>query len=110
MSTIVMLPPQRPITREWAARLASALPDLSVVVAETEADAARAIDEADAAFGTLPDALLARVRLTRPDGPDDLVHRPLYVVVEKLIGAKKHAPEASPAAPPALAGHGHGGH
>ena len=35
----------------------------------------------------------------------------LYVVIEKMIGgAKKHAPAASPTAPPALAGHGHGGH
>jgi HAE1 family hydrophobic/amphiphilic exporter-1 len=35
----------------------------------------------------------------------------LYVVVERLIGAKKPAAEASPTTPPALAaGHGHGSH
>ena len=65
MPTIVMLPPQRPITREWAARLAAALPALSVVVAETEADAARTIVDADAAFGTLPDTLLGQARRLR---------------------------------------------
>ncbi|HEX9820556.1 MAG TPA: D-2-hydroxyacid dehydrogenase [Methylomirabilota bacterium] len=56
--TLVMLPPQTATTREWAARVAAALPALEVVVAETEAEAARALDRADAAFGTLPPALL----------------------------------------------------
>jgi phosphoglycerate dehydrogenase-like enzyme len=56
--TLLMLPPQRPTTREWGARLAAAVPELSVVVAESEADAARAVVDADAAFGTIPDALL----------------------------------------------------
>jgi phosphoglycerate dehydrogenase-like enzyme len=56
--TLLMLPPQRETTREWAARLAAALPEVSVVVAENDADAARAVGGADAAFGTIPDALL----------------------------------------------------
>src|SRR6266446_5489543 len=56
--TLLMLPPQRETTREWAVRLADALPEMSVVVAESDADAARAIGDADAAFGTIPDALL----------------------------------------------------
>jgi len=56
--TLVMLPPQTATTREWAARVAAALPALEVVVAETEAEAARAPARADAAFGTLPPALL----------------------------------------------------
>jgi phosphoglycerate dehydrogenase-like enzyme len=64
-ATLVMLPPQRPVTREWAARLAAALPGLSIVVAETEADAARAVVDAEAAFGTLPDALLRQARRLR---------------------------------------------
>ena len=59
-TTLVMLPPQTPTRRAWASRLADALPDLSVAVAETDADAAKVIADADAAFGTLPDALLAR--------------------------------------------------
>jgi phosphoglycerate dehydrogenase-like enzyme len=58
-TTLVMLPPQTPTRRAWASRLAAALPELSVVVAESEADAAKVIGDAHAAFGTLPDALLA---------------------------------------------------
>jgi phosphoglycerate dehydrogenase-like enzyme len=63
--TLLMLPPQTPTTRAWAARLAAALPELAVVVAETEADAAQAVGDADAAFGTLPDALLREARRIR---------------------------------------------
>jgi phosphoglycerate dehydrogenase-like enzyme len=59
-TTLLMLPPQSDKTREWSKRLKQAVPDLTVVVAETDADAARAIGDADAAFGTLPDALLAK--------------------------------------------------
>jgi phosphoglycerate dehydrogenase-like enzyme len=59
-TTFVMLPPQTPTRRAWASRLADALPDLSVTVAESEADAARVIADAEAAFGTIPDALLGR--------------------------------------------------
>lgn len=65
MPTLLMLPPQKATTREWAARLAAALPELSVVVAESEADAARAVAGADAAFGTMPDALLREARRLR---------------------------------------------
>jgi len=63
--TLLMLPPQKPTAREWAARLAAALPELSIVVAETEADAARAVGDADAAYGTMPDALLREARRLR---------------------------------------------
>jgi phosphoglycerate dehydrogenase-like enzyme len=64
-STLLMLPPQRPTTREWAARLAEAVPEISIVVAENEADAARAVGDIDAAFGTMPDALLRQARKLR---------------------------------------------
>jgi phosphoglycerate dehydrogenase-like enzyme len=57
-ATFLMLPPQTPITREWAKRLAAAQPSVSVIVAENEAEAAEAIPRADAAFGTVPPALL----------------------------------------------------
>jgi (1->4)-alpha-D-glucan 1-alpha-D-glucosylmutase len=40
--------------------------------------------------------LLARVRLTPPSGPDDLVHRPLYVLVEKILGKGEPVPAAWP--------------
>jgi phosphoglycerate dehydrogenase-like enzyme len=56
--TLVMLPLQTDTTREWAARLAAAVPELSVVVAEDEEQAARALTTAEAAFGALPASLL----------------------------------------------------
>ena len=57
-TTLLMLPPQTSITRGWAERLGAAQPNLSVVVAETAAEAEAVIARADAAFGTLPPALL----------------------------------------------------
>ena len=57
-TTILMLPPQTPQTREWAKRIGAALPELSVVVAEDVEQAARAVGQADAAFGTMPAELL----------------------------------------------------
>lgn len=56
----VMLPPQSPITRDWAARLAEAVPAVQVVVADDADSAAREIVDADAAFGWLNADLLAR--------------------------------------------------
>ena len=44
----VMLPPQTDKTREWGARLAAALPELKVVVAENHTQAAGVIAHADA--------------------------------------------------------------
>src|SRR5919106_1267255 len=64
-TTLLMLPPQSDKTREWAARLATAVPALSVVVAETEADAARFIGDAESAFGTISDALLGKAARLR---------------------------------------------
>ena len=58
MPTLLMLPPQSDKTRAWAARVAAALPALDVVVAETDADAARVAVGAEAAFGTISPALL----------------------------------------------------
>ena len=57
-ATLLMLPPQTSTTREWAKRLAAALPELSVVVAENGAEAAAAVGRAEAAFGTMPPGLL----------------------------------------------------
>ena len=56
--TFLMLPPQTSVTREWGRRLAAAYPAISVIVAETEGEAAAVIAQADAAFGTVPRALL----------------------------------------------------
>jgi len=63
--TLLMLPPQTKRTREWAAQLTSALPALSVVVAEDAAAAAKAIGEAEAAFGTLTPDLVSQAKRLR---------------------------------------------
>ncbi len=57
-TTLLMLPPQTLITREWAKRLAAALPNVSIIVAENETETAAAIARADAAFGTVAPTLL----------------------------------------------------
>jgi phosphoglycerate dehydrogenase-like enzyme len=62
---LVMLPPQREETRAWAARLRAAVPEVEVVLAETDADAREAIGDADAAFGTIAPDVLARARKLR---------------------------------------------
>jgi len=64
-STLVMFPPQSAKTREWGARIAAALPGLHVVVAEDEAEAAKALPGADAAFGTIPAGLLQQAKQLR---------------------------------------------
>lgn len=63
--TFLMLPPQTPITREWARRLREDLPQVRTVVAENEEDVEREIGGAEAAFGRVPDALLARAQRLR---------------------------------------------
>jgi len=63
--TFLMLPPQTATTREWAKRLATAVPEISVVVAEDEDAAARVIGQAEGAFGTMPRALLAKAARLR---------------------------------------------
>src|SRR5690242_16383657 len=60
-----MLPPQNDTTREWGRRLAAALPELKVVVAENHTHAAQVIAHADAAFGTIPPDLLSRATRLR---------------------------------------------
>jgi phosphoglycerate dehydrogenase-like enzyme len=65
MPTLLMLPPQTPMTRAWAARVADAVPRLTVVVAETPEEAARAAPEVEAAFGTMPPAILRLARRLR---------------------------------------------
>jgi phosphoglycerate dehydrogenase-like enzyme len=62
---LVMLPPQTDKTREWGARLAAALPELKLVVAENHTHAAQVIAHADAAFGTIPADLLPRATRLR---------------------------------------------
>jgi phosphoglycerate dehydrogenase-like enzyme len=61
----LMLPPQTPTTRDWGKRLAAALPELDVIVAEDMAQAGQAIATAETAFGTMPPALLRRAARLR---------------------------------------------
>jgi phosphoglycerate dehydrogenase-like enzyme len=58
----LMLPPQTERTREWGARLAAALPELDVIVAENPARAEAAIGTAETSFGTIPPTLLHQAR------------------------------------------------
>lgn len=62
---MVFLPPQRDAARQWAAQLGDTAPGYDIVVAETEEDARREIADADAAFGTLPLAVLQEARRLR---------------------------------------------
>jgi phosphoglycerate dehydrogenase-like enzyme len=61
----VFVPPQRETTRAWATTLAREVPELDVVVAESDQDASREMVDADAAFGTLSPALLQRASKLR---------------------------------------------
>ncbi|GAA3578625.1 D-2-hydroxyacid dehydrogenase [Kribbella ginsengisoli] len=56
--TLVMVPPQRDSTADWAGRLMSSVPGLTVL-RPSEADAVAALESADAAYGVLPVELLA---------------------------------------------------
>jgi phosphoglycerate dehydrogenase-like enzyme len=57
---LVMLPPQNAVTRDWARRLSSEMPELNIVIAEDAQTAEREIADAEAAFGHLPRELLAK--------------------------------------------------
>ncbi len=61
----VMLPPQSETTRGWGRKLAKAMPEVRVVIAEDQATAEREIFDAEAAFGWLPRELLAKARRLR---------------------------------------------
>ncbi|HME27434.1 MAG TPA: D-2-hydroxyacid dehydrogenase [Acetobacteraceae bacterium] len=61
----VMLPPQSEVTRGWGRKLAEAMPEVRVVVAEDQATAEREIVDAEAAFGWLSRDLLAKARRLR---------------------------------------------
>lgn len=65
MTKYVFLPPIDDDIRSWARRLAEALPELEVVIAENEADAARELVDADAAYGGVPPETLPTVERLR---------------------------------------------
>ncbi|SEH02599.1 Phosphoglycerate dehydrogenase [Nonomuraea solani] len=59
-STLVLLPPHEPEVAGWRERLEQEVPGLVVLQPETREEAAHALAEADAAYGTLPADLLER--------------------------------------------------
>ena len=61
----VMLPPQTEVTRDWGSKLAEAMPEVRVVIAEDQATAEREIVDAEAAFGRLPREVLTKARRLR---------------------------------------------
>src|SRR3979490_1942540 len=64
MPKFVFLPPQHDASRAWSAALVNAVPELRVVVAESDDEARTEIADADAAFGTLtPDLVRAASQL-----------------------------------------------
>jgi phosphoglycerate dehydrogenase-like enzyme len=63
--TFLMLPPQTDLTRQWARRLLDSVPGMKLVLAEDIETATAAIVTADAVFGTLPAALLAKAQRLR---------------------------------------------
>src|SRR5215213_2987043 len=63
--TLVMLPPQTSVTRGWADRLRSEVPEMTLILAEDEAGASEAIVHADGAFGVLHPQLLTRATRLR---------------------------------------------
>ena len=65
MTKYVFLPPIDADIRSWARRMAEALPELEVVIAENEADAARELVDADAAYGGVPPETLPTVERLR---------------------------------------------
>src|SRR5712692_9874573 len=81
MLTLVMMPPQNDLQRQWAPRLQRSLPDYRVVVPETDAEACRELIDADAAYGWVPpDALpySQNIRTRFPTGGYTPYHRPHF--------------------------------
>src|SRR5205809_6608827 len=64
-TTLLMMPPQNEKSREWGQRVADAIPEIEVIVPETMEGAEQAIGMDDAAFGTIPPALLPRAQKLR---------------------------------------------
>jgi phosphoglycerate dehydrogenase-like enzyme len=60
-----MLPPQRELTLEWASRLRSDVPGVTVLTPNDEGEAARMLGQADAAFGVLSPGLLPHASTVR---------------------------------------------
>ena len=84
MPKFVMLPPLDDDRRDWARRLAAALPEYQVVAAETEDEARREIVDADAAYGWVPPDMLPLARKLRWLQNPDAGPRPGYFYQELI--------------------------
>jgi phosphoglycerate dehydrogenase-like enzyme len=62
MPKFVFLPPQTDTTRSWARALGREVPELDIVVADSDVEAVREIANAQAAFGTISREVLARAK------------------------------------------------
>src|SRR5437764_6287775 len=82
--TLLMVPPQNDKTREWGQRVGAACPELEIIVPETIEGAKQAIAMADAAYGTIPPALLARAEKLRWRPPPQAA-RPAGYYYRELI-------------------------
>lgn len=58
MPTLMMMPPQSEQTRDWAAKLAEALPDFHILTPESEDEARQHMADVDAAYGWVSPELL----------------------------------------------------
>ncbi|HEX6441223.1 MAG TPA: hypothetical protein VF007_03485, partial [Stellaceae bacterium] len=64
-ATLLILPPQNEKTRDWGRRIVAAHHEIEVIAPETMEGAQQAIAMADAAYGTIPAALLQRAQNLR---------------------------------------------
>ena len=62
---LVMMPPQRDVHAGWTARIAEAVPEVTIVSPRTMGDARREIADADAAFGAVPPEVLPLAKKLR---------------------------------------------
>ena len=65
MPKLLMMPPQSAKNRAWAQTLTDQLPQYTVVLPETDADAQREIVDADAVYGWIPPEMLAAAQQLR---------------------------------------------
>ena len=71
MPKFVFMPPQEGLSRNFAARLADTLPEYEVALPETDEDAVKAVEDADAAMGWIPpDALKVAQKVRWLHNPD----------------------------------------
>jgi phosphoglycerate dehydrogenase-like enzyme len=77
--TLVLLPPQRPVTREWAVQLRTDVPGLVVEAPESPAEALQVLPAATAAYGRFtPELLAAAANVSWLQIPSSAAHADYY--------------------------------